>query len=94
MHATYSGTYTPLKGELISAKFSEDSAWYRAEVIEVKGRSDGARVRFVDYGNVEDVNVASMYALPVVLLSYRVIGVKCRLAGVGKLAPACQWDES
>ncbi|KAK2183308.1 hypothetical protein NP493_317g02007 [Ridgeia piscesae] len=94
MHATYSGTYTPVTGELICAKFSEDNAWYRAEVIEVKGRNDGARVRFVDYGNVEDVNVASMSALPDALLSYPAMGVKCRLSGVGKLAPGCQWDEN
>ena len=44
------------------ATFSVDGAWYRAEVIAVLG--DGVvTVRFIDYGNVEDVAVATLKAL-------------------------------
>ena len=81
LHATYSGTYTPVVGELICAKFSADGTWYRAEVLQVK--DGGASVRFVDYGNTDDVMSDS-------LLAYPVMGVKCRLEEVG----TATWDES
>lgn len=93
-NANYRGTYTPVNGELICAKFSEDNTWYRAEVIQVKGHGEGAHVRFIDYGNVDDVGAENMSALPEALLAYPVMGVKCLLEGVGPTAPGCQWDES
>lgn len=39
--------------ESVAAKFSADGLWYRAKVLTKT--ADGARVRFVDYGNEESV---------------------------------------
>ena len=88
LHGSYSGTYAPVVGELICAKFSADGTWYRAEVLQVKG--EVSCVRFIDYGNTDDVTAPSMSAWSDSLLAYPVMGVKCRLEGVGT-AP---WDES
>jgi tudor domain-containing protein 2 len=50
--------YTPKKGELVRAQFSADDRWYRAKVLDVL--PDGARVLYVDYGNVS--LMASLFA--------------------------------
>lgn len=45
-------------GETVAAKFSVDGLWYRARVL---ARSEGgARVRFLDYGNEEDVSASDI----------------------------------
>eukprot|EP01128_Nolandella_sp_AFSM9_P003365 TRINITY_DN1442_c0_g1_i1.p1 TRINITY_DN1442_c0_g1~~TRINITY_DN1442_c0_g1_i1.p1 ORF type:complete len:947 (+),score=364.09 TRINITY_DN1442_c0_g1_i1:83-2923(+) len=53
------------KGELVSALFSVDSNWYRAEILKVKpAKAEGEiaeyTVIFVDYGNVEVVTADSL----------------------------------
>jgi staphylococcal nuclease domain-containing protein 1 len=40
--------------ETVAAKFSADGLWYRAKILT--RTPDGARVRFIDYGNEETVN--------------------------------------
>lgn len=45
------GAYTPKKGDLCAAKFSQDSQWYRAKIEKVQGQN--VSVRYVDYGNRE-----------------------------------------
>ena len=37
------------------AKFKEDEAWYRAQVVELPG-SQLVRVKFVDFGNTDEVH--------------------------------------
>ena len=48
-------------GSLCCAQYSQDSAWYRAEVIQVQGTR--ARVRFIDYGNSEVIDVTGLKQL-------------------------------
>jgi len=43
--------YTPKEKEVVSAKFSQDNHWYRAEVTKVNG--DSFDLYFIDYGNTE-----------------------------------------
>ena len=49
-------------GKAVSAMFSEDNGWYRGVVEDTQG-SSSARVRFVDYGNFEEVKMASLREL-------------------------------
>lgn len=45
------GAYTPKRGELVAARFSEDNEWYRAKVERVQGGN--ATILYIDYGNKE-----------------------------------------
>lgn len=45
------GAYTPKRGDLVAAKFSEDNEWYRAKVERIQGGN--ATVLYIDYGNKE-----------------------------------------
>lgn len=44
------GSYTPKKGDLCAALFSDDGLWYRAKVDKVQGSQ--VYITFIDYGNV------------------------------------------
>lgn len=46
-----SGSYSPRRGDLCAAKFSEDEEWYRARVEKVSGSN--ATIKYIDYGNSE-----------------------------------------
>lgn len=56
------GAYTPKKGELAIAKFSEDDEWYRIKIEKVAGPN--VSVFYIDYGNRETINVTRLAALP------------------------------
>lgn len=43
----------PRSGDLVSAKFSVDNAWYRARVLRSNPAKKQAEVVFIDYGNSE-----------------------------------------
>lgn len=46
-----SGSYSPRRGDLCAAKFSEDEEWYRARIEKVSGSN--ATIKYIDYGNSE-----------------------------------------
>jgi len=50
-----SAGFTPRAGEYVCAKFSQDGAWYRAQVKKAQQGSKKAEVHYVDYGNIETV---------------------------------------
>ena len=50
-----SGSFTPKRGDLCAAKFSEDEEWYRAKVIKVDKHQ--ATINYIDYGNTEVSNL-------------------------------------
>ena len=54
--------FTAKMGEMCVAKFSADDAWYRAAVEARKG--DRCTVRFIDFGNSEDVLTCDMRPVP------------------------------
>lgn len=56
------GAYTPKKGDLAIAKFSEDDEWYRVKVEKVAGPN--VSVFYIDYGNREVINVTRVAAMP------------------------------
>ena len=60
-----SSTAPPVKvGELVSAQYSADGAWYRARVRRVDRDAKAAEVLYVDYGNGERRPWGALRALP------------------------------
>ena len=80
----------PALGSLICAKFSQDGAWYRAEVLE--NFSDSCRVRFVDFGNSEIVQRRDMTECPSEFVSIPILAACCRLGGVAPLTGTSTWS--
>ncbi|XP_074614107.1 tudor domain-containing 6-like isoform X2 [Acropora palmata] len=69
-------------GEWCAAKFSLDSLWYRAVILEIL--PNGFRVRYMDFGNSEVVSGNSIGPLPQHLQSFAPLSLRCSLAGVTK----------
>ncbi|NXC47830.1 TDRD1 protein, partial [Penelope pileata] len=73
--------FKPEKGEPCCAFFSDDGNWYRALVQNVT--SDGVvKVRFVDYGNVEEVPLDKIRQISSSFLELPFQGIKCWLSGI------------
>lgn len=56
-------SFIPRTGDLVSAKFSQDGAWYRALIRKVSPGLKEAQVSFVDYGNKESVKFKDLRPL-------------------------------
>ncbi|XP_041351228.1 staphylococcal nuclease domain-containing protein 1-like [Gigantopelta aegis] len=56
------GAYTPTKGELCAARFSQDKQWYRGKIEKIEGSK--VTVMFIDYGNKETMTSKDLAALP------------------------------
>jgi staphylococcal nuclease domain-containing protein 1 len=57
-----SGAFTPKRGELCAAQFTDDRQWYRARVEKVSGSN--ISVFYIDYGNRAIVDSSHCAALP------------------------------
>ncbi|XP_015722831.1 tudor domain-containing protein 1 isoform X2 [Coturnix japonica] len=81
--------FKPEKGDPCCALFSDDGNWYRALVENII--SDRVvQVRFVDYGNVEEVPADNIRQIPSSFLELPFQGIKCWLSGI---KPAgSKWD--
>lgn len=55
----------PKKGELVSAKFSENGKFYRARVVNFDKASGKYEVKHLDFGNVDKVALSGLRALPI-----------------------------
>lgn len=56
-------SFMPRAGDLVSAKFSQDGAWYRAIIRKVSPGLKEAQVSFIDYGNKESVKFKDLRPL-------------------------------
>lgn len=56
-------SFIPRVGDLVSAKFSQDGAWYRAIIRKVSPGLKEAQVSFIDYGNKESVKFKDLRPL-------------------------------
>lgn len=56
------GAFTPRRGEICAAQFSEDKEWYRARIERVQ--NGNANVSYIDYGNKETVPFTRLASLP------------------------------
>lgn len=54
----------PKKGELVSAKFSENSKYYRGRVISYDKTTGKYQVLHLDFGNIDKVPLSSLRSLP------------------------------
>ncbi|PWN46841.1 hypothetical protein IE53DRAFT_288596 [Violaceomyces palustris] len=55
--------FVPRSGDLVSAKFSQDGSWYRAQIKRAHPVQKQATVVFIDYGNVETVSYKDLKPL-------------------------------
>ena len=72
----------PAPGDICAARFSVDSVWYRALILEHV--SSGFRVRYTDFGNSEVVPYGDICPLPQQFQSFPPLSITCSLAGVRK----------
>ncbi|TKY87388.1 hypothetical protein EX895_004065 [Sporisorium graminicola] len=56
-------SFIPRAGDLVSAKFSQDGAWYRAIIRKVSPGLKEAQVSFIDYGNKDSVKFKDLRPL-------------------------------
>lgn len=56
-------SFVPRSGDLVSAKFSVDSNWYRARVLRSNPQKKVAEVQFYDYGNAESLSYTQLRPL-------------------------------
>lgn len=54
----------PKKGELVSAKFSENGKYYRGKVVSFDKQSGKYEIKHIDFGNVDLVPISSLRVLP------------------------------
>ena len=64
-------------GVFCAARFSEDNVWYRARIISVGGAT--AKVRFVDYGNEEEVPASDLKSLRIQFAVEACLAIQCHL---------------
>ena len=81
----YFSSYVPQKGELVCAMFSQNSCWYRGEVLAFTADRN-VRVKFIDYCNSDEVTPRSVAKITPALCAYPMFGITCRLADVGGMA--------
>ena len=77
-------------GSLCCAQYSQDGAWYRAKVLQVQGPK--AKVRFIDYGNSEVVEVSQLKQLDPSVSSEVPMAICCALADAEPVAGS-QWSQ-
>ena len=76
-----SQAHTPIVGEHVCAKFSEDGKWYRAKVLELCA-TDSFKVVFLDYGNFDIASPPSIRKLDPRFAGMPAQSVQCKLSGV------------
>lgn len=57
-------TKPPKKGELVSAKFSENGKYYRAKVLSYDKTTKNFEVKHLDFGNVDKAPLSALRVLP------------------------------
>ena len=67
-------------GSFCCTKFSEDEAWYRAQVQKMEG--DTCTVLFIDYGNTDTVSKSVVQTLKADFTTQPPLAIECLLSGV------------
>lgn len=81
---------TPKVGDLCVSRFSVDGVWYRAEVEAVSGQK--VAVRYVDFGNREEVDTRSVCEIVDEFKSTPHLAVQCCLFDVDPVGPGISGD--
>ena len=82
--------HPPKEGSLCCAKFYQDGAWYRAEVMEAS--ETGCKVRFIDFGNTESVKLCDLAPCPAHFQATPIMTIHCALNGVAPPKPGSVWS--
>ncbi|CAH1253582.1 TDRD6 [Branchiostoma lanceolatum] len=69
-------------GDLCCAKFEQDARWYRARVVSKCPGDRSVTVLFVDYGNIEVVDISKTTACPAEVASIPAQASECFCTGV------------
>ena len=69
---------SPEPGSYCAARYYEDQAWYRAKILETLG-GDKVTVKFVDYGNIEEVSINEISPLNRQLCILPAQAIRCSL---------------
>ena len=69
----------PQIGDACCAMFTEDDGWYRAVITKVSGNT--VEVRYLDYGNSEELSVSRVKQLPACFVETNVQGFQASLVG-------------
>ncbi|KAL4613012.1 tudor domain-containing protein 1 isoform X1 [Arapaima gigas] len=73
--------FRPTPGSVCCSRFSEDGQWYRTRVLDYSTEGH-AHVRYIDFGNVEEVELSCLRPIPPTLLRLPVQAIPCALSGV------------
>ncbi|KAJ1113733.1 hypothetical protein NDU88_001975 [Pleurodeles waltl] len=80
----------PVKGQACIAMYENE--WYRAEVIGLPGKRE-VEVKYIDFGNIEKVNVKKLRKVKDEFLSIPQKGIWCQLAHIEPFMQAAEWSE-
>ena len=70
----------------VLAVFSQDSTWYRGLIMEGEETGNKRRVKFVDFGNSDEISVQRICHLPDHLLAKQSFSYQCRLSSEYELS--------
>ena len=71
----------PSEGSFCCARYSQDRQWYRAEILDINSLSS-CKVFFVDFGNIEIVELSDLAECPSECVDLPLVGCKCSLWGI------------
>jgi staphylococcal nuclease domain-containing protein 1 len=83
--------FTPQAGELVSARFSGDRAWYRAKVKRCSPAKKEAELVFIDYGNQETLKFSDIRPLDAKFKSLPGQAQDARLSFVKLVGPESEY---
>ncbi len=69
-------------GTICASSYGTPSAWYRAEILTISSDRKKANVRYIDFGNVEDVQVSNLRPLSEDIAKLDPIALRCELCFV------------
>lgn len=88
-----STSFVPMRGELCAAVSPEDNCWYRADVLNVDHASQMCGVRFIDYGDKENVSLNKIRRLDDVFRTYPRQSLHFQMANVESSDDSGIWSE-
>lgn len=74
--------FAPTKGSIVCALFSEDNQWYRARIENVSVRANRYSIQYIDFGNVDDVELSALRPIPEELAKIKQLARPCALSAL------------
>ena len=74
--------FKPQRGMICASSYGSPSAWYRAEIVSIASDDKKASVRYIDFGNVEDVPLCNLRPLSQDIARLDPLALRCVLCFV------------